>query len=464
MTQSFARSQEGEVLLADHTREGIAILTARPSPLFRATLSTLFLLLLAGIGWSFFGHADVIVRAPGQLGLESEERLVYAPIDGQLVNLYVAEGTPIVQGDVLARINSATALQRASQLRAAELKLKVAEQHYNASPLRREAIEQYIKTNQFQIDSAERAHKLRRTEWLEKLAEEQHIKLEKARLKLTTAEQEMGSAQQDWQKYQRLFKSADGGGIARSKVEEKRREYQSKQIEYQTAKNELAEFEVKLNQEYAQKKKEIDSDKEQLLSLYAQLAERKVSLANNEIQTLAQLEVARAEVAGLKKITFNDIDEDNMLRVKAPVSGVVTRVFTMQPGANIDDKMPFVGIAPTDARTVLQLEIPEQERALLKEEMAVKIKFNAFPYQRYGFIGGTLEFIAPSATFSGNNEEQNRKLVFKARVSMDRLHFTMPGEKVDVPLRYGMTAIAEIVVRQRRLIDLFLDPFRQAVG
>ena len=81
MTQSFARSQEGEVLLADHTREGIAILTARPSPLFRATLSTLFLLLLAGIGWSFFGHIDVIVRASGQL--VSEERLVYAPIDGQ---------------------------------------------------------------------------------------------------------------------------------------------------------------------------------------------------------------------------------------------------------------------------------------------------------------------------------------------------------------------------------------------
>jgi len=27
-----------------------------------------------------------------------------------------------------------------------------------------------------------------------------------------------------------------------------------------------------------------------------------------------------------------------------------------------------------------------------------------------------------------------------------------------------MTAIAEIVVRQRRLIDLVLDPFRQAVG
>jgi HlyD family secretion protein len=32
------------------------------------------------------------------------------------------------------------------------------------------------------------------------------------------------------------------------------------------------------------------------------------------------------------------------------------------------------------------------------------------------------------------------------------------------PLRYGMTATAEIVVRERRVIDLALDPFRQIGG
>ena len=30
--------------------------------------------------------------------------------------------------------------------------------------------------------------------------------------------------------------------------------------------------------------------------------------------------------------------------------------------------------------------------------------------------------------------------------------------------RYGMTATAEVVVRERRLIDLALDPFRQIAG
>jgi len=33
-----------------------------------------------------------------------------------------------------------------------------------------------------------------------------------------------------------------------------------------------------------------------------------------------------------------------------------------------------------------------------------------------------------------------------------------------VPLRYGMTASAEVVVRERRLIDMALDPFREIGG
>ena len=85
---------------------------------------------------------------------------------------------------------------------------------------------------------------------------------------------------------------------------------------------------------------------------------------------------------------------------KAPVSGIITNVVTTQPGAEIEPKQPLVGIAPEDARNVLHVEIPERQRAFLKEGMSVKLKFNAFPYQRYGFIKGTLEFISPNVTLS----------------------------------------------------------------
>ena len=45
---------------------------------------------------------------------------------------------------------------------------------------------------------------------------------------------------------------------------------------------------------------------------------------------------------------------------------------------------------------MLKIEIAEHDRAFLREGQPVKLKFNAFPYQRYGLIDGTLQFISPA--------------------------------------------------------------------
>jgi hemolysin D len=86
------------------------------------------------------------------------------------------------------------------------------------------------------------------------------------------------------------------------------------------------------------------------------------------------------------------------------------------------------------------------------------MKFNAFPYQRYGLIRGTLQTISPATKPSA----AGRQPVYEGRVTLERLEYKV-GE-TSYPLRYGMTAVAEIVVRERRLIDLALDPFRNIGG
>ncbi|HZX31889.1 MAG TPA: biotin/lipoyl-binding protein, partial [Rhodocyclaceae bacterium] len=92
--------------LGDHSAEGIAILTAEPWRLAYATVSVMLALIVCALLWSFFGRADVIVTAPGTLWPESEVRRVYAPVDGELANVYIAEGQPVSKGDVLARLNA----------------------------------------------------------------------------------------------------------------------------------------------------------------------------------------------------------------------------------------------------------------------------------------------------------------------------------------------------------------------
>jgi len=88
----------------------------------------------------------------------------------------------------------------------------------------------------------------------------------------------------------------------------------------------------------------------------------------------------------------------------------------------------------------------------------VKLKFSAFPYQRYGLIKGTLAYISPATKPSA----QDKQPVYEGRVTLEDKSYQIAGTRY--PLRYGMTANAEIVVRERRLIDLGLDPFRQVAG
>ena len=94
----------------------------------------------------------------------------------------------------------------------------------------------------------------------------------------------------------------------------------------------------------------------------------------------------------------------------------------------------------------------------MHEGLPVKLKFNAFPYQRYGLISGTLAYISPATKPSA----QDKQPVYEGRVTLDRNYYQIADTRY--PLRYGMTASAEIVVRERRLIDLGLDPFRQVAG
>jgi HlyD family secretion protein len=106
----------------------------------------------------------------------------------------------------------------------------------------------------------------------------------------------------------------------------------------------------------------------------------------------------------------------------------------------------------------VKVEIAENDRAFLREGLAVKLKFNAFPYQRYGVINGTLEYVSPAT----KPASQTKQPVYEARISLERDYYQVAETKY--PLRYGMTAAVEIVVRERRLIDLALDPFRQIGG
>jgi HlyD family secretion protein len=444
--------------LEDHSAEGIAILASEPSRLMRATILIIMGLMVSALAWSFVGRADVIVMAPGTLGPDSEVRRFYAPIEGELVDIYIAEGLPVAQGDVLARLNARGAVQAAANALEANLKLADARREVRHFPERKRLMERRAEALKRQIEIARKQHEKRVAEGIQKLAESQRAKLEEARGNLDKARRARDVARRELAKYERLFKRPGGGGVSKNQVEDKRSELLTANTSYRLAEAKLSELDFQLSNEYAEAKAALEGSDQKLIELqieYETLLE-KIEYESNKVAMA--LRSAELEAEAASRIKFENIDEDNFLRIVAPVSGVITEVSFTQPGDKVQANTPLGEIAPEDSRAVLKVEIEEADRAFLQVGQMVKMKFNAFPFQRYGFIEGTLEYISPSTLPSVRDKHP----VYKGRVRLAQDYFAI-GEK-RYPLRYGMEATAEIVVRKRRLIDFALDPFRKLAG
>jgi len=444
--------------LGDHSTEGIAILTAEPWRVLHAAVYTMIALVLAALAWSFIGRADVIVAAQGTLMPASELRRFYAPVDGELVNLYVAEGQPVSKGDVLARLNARGAIEAATSAMQAQLKLENAEREWRQFPEKKALLERKAATLRQAMELEEQQHQKRLALGTSKLTEEQKAQLAEARTNVEDARRARDAAAVEAGKFERVFATPGGGGVSQLQVEGKKNALLAAENAYHVAQSKVSELAARQSQELVQAEAQIESSGEQVKKLRLDYEAAADELAHAEEKLRLQLDTARVEADAAARIRFDNIDKENFLQIVAPVSGVITDLTSTQPGDKVQANTPLGGIAPSNARSVVKIQIAEHDRAFLREGLPAKLKFNAFPYQRYGVINGTLEYVSPAT----KPDPQTRLPVYEARVSLERDHYVVAD--TSYPLRYGMTATVEIVVRARRLIDLALDPFRQIGG
>lgn len=444
--------------LGDHSTEGITILTAEPWRVLHAVIYTMIALVLSGLAWTFIGRSDVIVTAQGALQPDSELRRFYAPVDGELANLYIAEGQPVSKGDVLARLNARGAIEAATSAQQAQLRLEDAEREWRQFPEKKALLERKAATLRQAMDLEERLHEKRLALGTTQLAQAQRAQVDEARTNLEEARRARDAARAEALKFERVFATPGGGGISQLQLDAKKNALQAAENAQRVAQSRLGELSARQTQEFAVAKAQVESSGQELSKLRLQYEAATNDLATVEEKLRLQLQTARLAADSAARVRFENIDKDNFLLILAPVSGVITDVASTQPGDKIQANTPLGGIAPRGARPVVRIEIAEQDRGFLREGLPVKLKFSAFAYQRYGLINGRLEYISPATKAA----PESKQPIYEGRVTLERDHYLVDHKKY--PLRYGMTATAEVVVRERRVIDLALDPFRQIGG
>jgi HlyD family secretion protein len=436
--------------LDDHSAEGAEILYSEPAPLIRRSIWLMVLLLLTAVGWSVIGHVDVVVSAPGVLTPEQEVRRVYAPTEGELEGVLVREGDPISKGDAVARIRSPNAIQLAVQARQAELRLAevaLRDAHFEAE-LALMQQETAVLGNEIRV--AEEQLDRRVVQGSTGLRERQRARLSEARATLDGARNSRVAAKQEWDSYRELR----GEAVSEVEVQRARLAYQKAEDDYRTAAATLRALESEFIGESEQDQLALEKLRLQLEQLRIEYGRKRMEFEQAPQRMQLELDKASADAQAARQVRFEIREDDNMLIVLSPVSGTVTEVTFTQAGDKVESTTPLVSVAPVGSRKMLKVNIAERDAAFINQGALAKLKFNAFPYQRYGFIEGTLEYMSPTTQRDSPSEPPS----YKGYVSLGQEHFEVDGK--EQPLRYGMAAVAEIIVRERRIIDLMLDPLR----
>jgi len=173
--------------------------------------------------------------------------------------------------------------------------------------------------------------------------------------------------------------------------------------------------------------------------------------ARQRSDQLAEIEKAEIRLAALKR-QLEDSNR-NLVSIRAPYDAVVVSLSANNPGSVVQSGQELCQLARTDAKLKVRLLLAEEGLPRLAVGQRVRFFSDAFPYQRYGTITGTLSWISPSAV---TNREGRQ---FVALANLDQEAFQVGGHPR--PLRVGMRGEARIIVGSRTLIEYVLEPVRQ---
>ena len=177
------------------------------------------------------------------------------------------------------------------------------------------------------------------------------------------------------------------------------------------------------------------------------------SLPEKKLNKRALLE---RQISELKTRQFELDNQYEFVKV-APESGVVT---TIQPslGGHINNLSPILSIIPRNSPLEIELLLPTRSSGFVQIGNSIKIRFDAFPYQKFGLVSGSIINIDKALILP-----TDKVLPIKLEEAMYRVRATLAQQSITAygktfPLKVGMIADVDIILEKRTLLEWLLDP------
>ncbi|MBP6110826.1 MAG: HlyD family type I secretion periplasmic adaptor subunit [Sphingobium sp.] len=434
-SQEMAAAFAGKVKLESTSIAGITPWSARMRTDRQGSMLKLFGgVLLVFLLWASFFHIDKVTRGMGRV-LPSVQNQVVQHLEGGIISrLMVQEGERVRKGQVLMQIS-----------------------------------------NQFTSAEFENA----RTDVVAKRIALARMDAEVAGARSFTTPADLAkiapdiAASEEALFYSRIAQRGSESGITSEQASAKRAELASLDARLGNLRNEESLMMVQLGklerafQAEAISEREVLDKRSSLLSLRTRIAD----VQNQIPATRAELGEATARHGEVWTKTVQDTkeraaqlrlelskagealgayrDKASREEIRAPMDGVVNKLYIQTVGGVIKGGDPLVEIVPVDKVVMVEARVAPKDRGNIYPGLPARIKISAYDSAVYGGLDGTVVDVSPDVI-----QDQKGEVYYRVRLRADTANFGK-GKPV-IP---GMTAEADIRSGSQTILDYILGPF-----
>lgn len=145
--------------------------------------------------------------------------------------------------------------------------------------------------------------------------------------------------------------------------------------------------------------------------------------------------------------------------ITAPIDGVVGQLIG-NVGDPLEPRVPFVTLVPEAQGLEARLYLPSRSMTEVAIGQRVLLAYDAYPYQRYGMFEAVLESLAPVPLDPREHllPLELYEPVYLARARLMQQAVSVPSVADDHPLRSGMLLSADIITGKQTLFQRIMSP------
>ena len=199
-----------------------------------------------------------------------------------------------------------------------------------------------------------------------------------------------------------------------------------------------------------------------LTALHSDLATARTDLAASGLKRSNNSAAFQRQMSELAQ-QLTEGDSRRSVVITAPADGTLTTILTgvgqvVQPG------MPLLTLLPAGAALEAQLLVPTRAAGFIQSGQTVALRYQAFPYQRFGHYTGQVSQIGRTVI-----QANESSLPVPVGEPVYRVTVQLPSQQVKaygqaMALQAGMVVDADVWIDRRSILEWLFDPLLSVIG